>query len=349
MEDLIISVGDPKTLDMDYESAGAKVYTTPTDKPLLDLFEDKFSQLDNITVALSGGLDSQFSANLAKKFSKNPNAVTFKFLWEGTTVNPADICQAEDFAKKIDLDLTIEEVDLQHIFTHELDDLLYHYRSISPQISAQVYALKNSQFKDNTLILGGEIQMVRMLDNQVNSIYTLSNSFHFTHTAPFALLDPLNGMHVIRDPFYMSPEILYQGIMHNIDVMKHYKKCFNLRNDAKTSTFAYKKLFYNKFEDFEFLNPLSKRTGFESLKFHLATESGAYDQFDMMYRDKAWNKIQDMPWATPSMMPVGSNFSNRTTRHKPTKISNKQLIASTINEALSETTLEECNVYHFDW
>lgn len=349
MEDLLISCGDPVALDVDYQFGGAKIYTEPTDKPILELFEDKFSKLDNVTVALSGGLDSQFSANLAKKFTKNPNAVTFKFLWEGNVVNPTDVCHAIEFANKIDLDLTIEEIDLQKIFQYELENLLLHYRSISPQISAQVYAIKNSQFKDNTFLLGGEIPTVFITEGEVSHFQPTVSTFHFTNTAPFILLESLNGMHVIRDPFFMSPEIMYQALMHNATVIKKNSKCMFARSDAKTNTFAWKRLFYNEFEDFVYINPLSKRTGFESLKFHFASETGNYDQFDVLYRNTLWKKVVDMPWATPNIIPTGSTYPAISTKHKATKLSNRKLLQDNINKEIKGLNLKECNTYTFDW
>ena len=150
-------------------------------------------------------------------------------------------------------------------------------------------------------------------------------------------------MHVIRDPFFMSPEIMYQALMHNATVIKKNCKCMFARNDAKTNTFAWKRLFYNGFEDFVYINPLSKRTGFESLKFHFASETGNYDEFDVLYRNTLWKKVVDMPWATPNVIPNGSTYPAIVTKHKATKLSNRKLLQDNINKEIKGLDLKECN------
>ena len=69
----------------------------------MNLFEEQLGKLEGVTVCLSGGLDSQFSANLAKKFCKDVNAVCFRFMWNDIVMNADDVVTAQEFANKIDL------------------------------------------------------------------------------------------------------------------------------------------------------------------------------------------------------------------------------------------------------
>ena len=99
MDNTNISIGNTKTIELDFEAGSTDVYLQKPSQPnLMDLYEEQLSGLDAVTVCLSGGLDSQFSANLAKKFCKDVNTVCFRFIWDGVVMNADDVVTAKQFA-----------------------------------------------------------------------------------------------------------------------------------------------------------------------------------------------------------------------------------------------------------
>lgn len=359
MED-ILSIQDG-IAEANYTTGEAKLNITPTTSALSELLVEHFADRGHITVALSGGLDSQFSANVAKKYADSASAVTFRFMWGDSIVNGQDVATAQKLCEVIDLDLIIEDFDLQPLLDRELRDYLQHYRSISPHISTQLSAIKNSQHIQGTLLMGGEVPMATMdSDGNVKLIGIPSSrqqnrnvtptSFVFTHYAPFEYLHIHNGIDVIRDPLWVSPEILYSACMHNLTVMLQHKCAHQTVNLdlLKSNTTQYKIKYYTSIDrDFVFLPPLHKQTGFESLNMYLASQTGNYDEFDLRYRHPLMKNIFSTDWATPTLFDE-KEHAFRITDTVVNGVDIHQL-EQQLTDSVADLTLTATNTYNFNW
>lgn len=347
--------------EANYTTGEVILNLTPTKTLLSDALAERFSSRGHITVALSGGLDSQFSANVAKKYADSASAVTFRYMWGDSVVNGQDIATAQKLCELLGMDHVIEDFDLQPLLDRELRDYMQNYRSMSPHISTQLAAIKNSQHIQGTLLMGGEIplagqdeqgniKMINVPGVQGNNLNAVRTYFVFTHYAPFEYLHIHNGIDVIRDPFWLSPEILYSAYMHNLTVMQQHKCVHHIVNiDAlKSSTMQYKIKYYTSVDDdFVFLPPMHKQTGFEPLNMYLASQTGNYDEFDLRYRHPLMKNIFSTDWATPTLIDEKENKFRKT---------NTTIVGADINqieqqltEGVADLTLTATNTYSFNW
>jgi len=368
MDNYNISIGNTKTIELNFEAGSTDVYLQKPSQPnLMDLYEEQLAGLDAVTICLSGGLDSQFTANLAKKFCKDVNAVCFRFIWDDIVMNADDVVTAKQFADKIDLELHYEDIDARQHLENNLVEYTRKYATLSPQISLQLAAIKNSKFNDRTMMLGGEaptcvvgkdmntvyLQRKNYFDeegNIIDSHHSYPNNFYFIFHAPFIRLEVEHGLHIIKDPFLLTPEILYAGYYQNKYVIESFGKCLVETRGQKRSVEIYKQNYYKSFEDFVFVFPLAKRTGFENLKFHLASITGNFDEFDEKYRVPLLNVAKETAWYNPRLFDVGSRiaFSKKVSPLDWHGIDNTELEDIILN-SVRETEPESCNVYSFDW
>lgn len=347
--------------EVNYTTGEARLTLQPTETALCDLLKQNFSGKGHITVALSGGLDSQFSANVAKHYADSMSVVTFRHLWDGSVINGQDVATAQNFCEKAGIDFVVEDFDVKHLLSAELMEYCNHYRSISPHITTQLAAIKRSQHIEGTLLLGGEAPIVGVdPDGNVRTTTipgvtndnpnTVPTHFVFTHYAPFEFLHIHNGIEVIRDPFWISPDTLYAAYMHNIHTMQTHKSAFYLStNDmVKSSTTQYKINFYTSInKEFVFVPPLFKQTGFEPLNMYLASQTGNYDEFDLRYRQPILKNIFSTDWASPTMF----DEKTHTFRKAKTTVEGAVLadIEAQLTESVADITLQENNSYHFNW
>ena len=365
MENTTISIGNTTTVSLDYESGITTLnLSKPSEPNLMNLFEEQLSSLEGVTVCLSGGLDSQFTANLAKHFCKDVNAVCFRFIWEDNILNADDVMNATQFAKLIDLDLHFEDIDVKDHLENNIVEYTTRYRTMSPQISLQLAAIRNSKFNDRILMLGGEAPIVAVSED-LNNVYLARKTyvnedgsliglsapnFYFNYSAPFTVLEQEHGMHIIKDPFVLTPEILYAGYYQNKYTIESFGKVYAYTTNAKTNSDEYKKAYYKSFEDFKYIFPIAKRTGFENLQFHLASQTGNYDEFDELYRIPLYQVAKETTWFNPATL-----SSNRVPILKTKKVLQRF-------EGIDQTELEDiilnsvrevepavCNIYRFHW
>ena len=370
MDNTLLSIGNTTTLELDYESGTSKlILAKPNEPNLMNLFKEQLSSLNGVTVCLSGGLDSQFTANLAKHFCKDVNAVCFRFIWEGNVINSDDVLTATQFAELIDLDLHFEDIDAKDHLENNLAEYTRRYRTMSPQISLQLAAIKNSKFNDRVLMLGGEAPTVAVSADFNNvflsrkpyitkegtlqdGIGSSSPNFYFNFSAPFTLLEQEHGMHIIKDPFLLTPEILYAGYYQNKYAIESFGKIIEVTTGVKTNLEIYKQMYYKSFEEFEYIFPISKRTGFENLKFHLASLTGNYDEFDERYRIPLYGVARETTWYNPIVLDSG-----RVPAVKTSKISRlttfegveESELEDAILNSVREVEPKACNIYKFDW
>ena len=337
----------------------------------MNLFEEQLSSLKKVTVCLSGGLDSQFSANLAKKFCKDVNAVCFRFMWEGNIVNADDVMTATQVAELLDLELHFEDIDVKDHLENNLIEYTRRYTTLSPQISVQLAAIKNSKFNDRTLIMGGEAPTIwvssdrnqvflnrkNYFDKDGNPLGTLASAsnFYFIYQAPFTTLEQEHGLHIIKDPFLLTPEILYAGYYQNKYAIETFGKICEIEPDGKSRGVkrnfdVYKEMYYKSFEDFSYIVPIAKRTGFENLKFHLASHTGNFDEFDDMYRVPLLNIAKETTWYNPRLYSANSR-STFSTKVNPIHFvgDDSTEIEDAILNSVREHEPVACNIYNFDW
>ena len=368
MENTTLTIGNTRTVELDFESGTTDVYLEKPSQPnLMKLYEEQLGNLEGVTVCLSGGLDSQFSANLAKKFCKDVNSVCFRFMWDNIVMNADDVVTAKQFADKIDLELHYEDIDAREHLEKNLVEYTRMYATLSPQISLQLAAIKNSKFNDRILLLGGEAPKCVVSKDQ-NSVYLerknyfdeegnpiipsgVSSSFYFIFNAPFINLEQEHGLHIIKDPFLLTPEILYAGYYQNKYAIESFGECLQTASGQKRNGEIYKQNYYKSFEEFEYVFPLAKRTGFENLKFYLASQTGNFDEFDERYRVPLLNTARETSWYNPRLFDAGSRsaFSRKVSPINFHSEDSATELEDIILNSVRETEPTSCNVYNFDW
>jgi len=346
----ILSIGKG-TITLDYElgTVIARV-SKPENKNIWDHWQQEFSSIDKITCYFSSGIDSQFSLLLANKYCSDVTAVTFQFNWEDDIVNASDILLASKFCKQHNIKHVIEQIDLKDFLTNHLEDFARDHRTPSPQISAQLYGISKSKYNDRTIILGGEVPYIGFLNDKVYSAFEwrdpektrINQCMYFkSFMGPFAIYSHINQVDIIRDPFTMTPEIYYLATAKNMDVLKEHNKALNLdAYTTKRSFWDYKKHYYSLY-DFDYLVPLKKRTGFETLKTHLASETGVYNQFDLLYRKPLVDIHDKESWFGAKQ--YNNNVVSFTSRNQFQ--GDLQELLAPMQDYYDENSIEFCNTY----
>lgn len=275
-------------IDMNLSSMPyVKIYAEETDKKLLDCISEILKDKQDVNIALSGGLDSQFMLYCCLELNKNITLFTYRSLWEDVVLNSSDIYNTEQLAKKFNLKHHIIDIDLKKFF-----DNLEHFKyskdffNTSPQISVHFHFIKQikEQFGIQHLILGGDAPTFTYSNFDTGSKIRLTAvGAYWNHVAPYYLFCESIGLECIKDIFYHSKECVYAGFKLNLDVLKN-KNIYAITDmNYRSNTYKYKTSYYR--EIFPDITPQpSAFTGFETLKKILASETGIYNQFDILYR-----------------------------------------------------------------
>lgn len=300
-------------VDIDYNSLS---YTFSFNKPArMDIYENFksfFKDTEHATVLLSGGLDSQFVANVVSKYAKSSSYVTFAYLWDGVVMNCDDIISAQRFAQCMGVTTKIVDVEL-YDFLHDMPGLKKmgtEFGTSSPQLLSLMYAIReNMCHLKGTIVKGGERPGLYL--NNDNNISFLSMTSadpkirvrgadaqiihdHQTYSRyiiPFAKFSQQHEIDMVSDLFLSSPELFYLGYLQHKVVFEQDKFISESKHDYTTLSMYYDKVcYYKTFKDFQYYFPLGKRTGFENLQRHLASQTGNYDEFDKCFR-KPLNNI----------------------------------------------------------
>lgn len=339
----IFSTGNPRCLTIDLQKSTVHVNLAETSTGISDLWKKQFQQMPEVMVCLSGGLDSQFSAHLAKHYCSKAQAVTFAYYWNQNLVNAHDVTAAMQFAEKIDLDHQIIDVDIKRFLESELLNYSREFRTGSPQIAVHLYAIhKHLSDYNMPVMMGGEVPLVACKEKTAvlpfrwpstkDGNFSHANLYNYVHLVlPYLALSSRTGCKIIRDPFLMSSQIYYQGFMHNMSVIEKNRAIVELSDPLRREISDYKELYYKSF-GYDFLVPLKKRTGFESIKTHLAIETGIYNEFDIRYRFPLTNNAQK---DASLGRPVFNSISDR--------------ILEAAQNIINKHELTFCNTYTFDW
>lgn len=350
---MIIEYGNPTTASADLTTGKITLncdYTDDTD--LVEMIGIELADHERVLVLVSGGIDSQFSAAVAKKHCDNVSAVIFDFLWQGTTINPTDVYGATKFCKNLDLDYEIVEFEIKDFLDNELIDFARKYRSMSPQVSVHLKAITQLELEPNTTILmGGDIPYIGMYEEFAVTVMVPESAELFKkgvavdatiyqrHLVPYKMLADDLGIDIIKNPFMLTPTIFYASLNHNLQVISDTNNVLNMdSNTLKSEHFKFKCLYYESF-GLDLQPPFIKRTGFEPLRMHLAAETGMYDEFNHRYRAPLYKIAFSEKWLGP-MLEIGPQVE---------VIGEYRPLLEKIQDYCSHNEVEFCNTYKIDW
>lgn len=337
-------------LSIDYELGITHVDSTkPKTDDIVSSFQQLFQPNTPVIVCLSGGLDSQFTAHMAKKTGLDVELITFKFYWEGSVINAYDVTTACDFANKIDLPHRLIDIDVKSILEKELINFAKEFKVDSPQIAVQLYAIKGLG-NDRPILMGGHTPPIVVHDRQIINVMDSDLAYDKTLISysphkfmklqgPFVLLNEKYNYNVMFDPFLTSPEMFYLSLLQVGKVFAEYKKFMPANSGLKSSPWEFKKAYYASF-GFDYLMPLRKQTGFELLKTHLAANSGVYNKFDLLFRQPLERLATAEKWF--------GYHGNTSTRCHFTGDAYIDAL-SQLSQVFNDTEPKDCSIYNLDW
>lgn len=274
-----------------------------------ELIAPHFSDMSEATVLFSGGIDSQFTMGVAQQMGVRVNAITYAGVWENSVVNASDVLAAQRFCAKRNIPIRIIDLDLkQFLNSGELIDIATSYKTVSPQVCCHLKFL-SSLDNSTPILMGGDPVMLSSWLTHDGNFYARTNATlkgQFTGiSAPYYSFADKNNFKLIKDIFYLSPELLYYGLVENIKLLKTQSVYINYKisqgNHApdveNTSDYMlYKSELYKSF-NVPIESTMLKNTGFEDLKKHLAAQTGIYNQFDILYRKPIETMFQRYGWS----------------------------------------------------
>ena len=291
-------------------------FKKPKHHDITQSFKNYFKDTKHATVLLSGGLDSQFVANVVHKHTSSYSFVTFAYLWNGAVMNTDDIISAQRFANKLGVTTKIIDIELYE-FLNDVSGMKKMGLEIgcnSPQLLCLMYAMQqNMHHLKGTIVKGGERPGVYLtpegdisLMNMTTStpkIPRLAGSEHIglhsyktyaSYVVPFVRFAQQNNIDLVSDLFTASPELFYMGFNQHMAVFEQDNYVSEQVDNFRLLSFYYEKVcFYNSFKDFVYYYPLNKKTGFENLQSFLAAHTGNYDEFDKRYRETLKRTARD--------------------------------------------------------
>lgn len=281
-----IKLGNPPGIEVSLSDVPyVLVNATETDKGMLECISDNLKHRTKINLALSGGIDSQFSLQCCLSLNKEITAYTYRSFWKGSVINAEDVYIAEQLAKEYNFKHHVIDIELKEFY-----DNLTHFKystnffNTSPQLSVHFYFIEELKklFNIDHIMLGGDPTLFTYNKLPGNNFRLSGEGFYQDHMAPYYLLCDSLGIECLRDTLNHSPEGVYAGFKNNLDVVKN-KKIFLKNEHYKEGTYVYKTEYYKNV--FPNMRPqVSGTTGFENLKKILASETGVYNQYDILYR-----------------------------------------------------------------
>lgn len=291
-----IKLGTPPGMEVDCSMEQyVKVFAKETDKTLIECIGDILQDKDHIHLCLSGGLDSQFSLLYCLELGKTVTAYTYRSIWKDTILNIEDVYIAEQLAKKHGFKHHIIDIDLFDFYENRKHfDYGPKFLNNSPQLSVHFYFIEllKKKFNIDHILLGGDPPLLRYKEiaDKSKKISIVGENFLQDIMAPYYFFCESIGVECIRDVYFHSPEAVYKSYMNNIDVLKNkgvYASTLKHHNVAErymSDTYMYKYAYYKNIIP-NLIPQKSETTGFENLKKILATESGIYNQYNILYRN----------------------------------------------------------------
>jgi hypothetical protein len=100
---------------------------------------------------------------------------------------------------------------------------------------------------------------------------------------------------VLKDPLRLDAETQYLAHHEYCLGVQQHQHYHELRNDARDSNYVLRKELYQRLGN-ELIPMLYKNHGFETLKTHLACQTGIYNQFNLLYREPLVQHIKQHAW-----------------------------------------------------
>jgi hypothetical protein len=244
-------------------------------------------------LCLSGGLDSQLAASILSQLGIKYSACTYMLMWKDNVLNANDVLMAQRYCQRYGIELELVEHDYEQFLLDEQH--LYYgetYKSNSPQIAFHlwfVHQLGNSR----PIIMGGECPKISWMPQQKLSQFSYYHPAIYTQ--PFANLAAAHNLTVIRDPLRLDAETQYLSHWQYCSSVEQHKHYHELRTDAKDNNYQLRTAFYQQLAT-NLIPMLYKNHGFESLKTHMACETGIYNQFNLLYREPMRQHLARHDW-----------------------------------------------------
>jgi len=299
---LKLRIGNPTLLDITYD---VQDYPKGTDKFALnfkpsqtefslDFLKNslikKLEEFKDAELCLSGGYDSQFLALLMLEAGYNFNVVLYQSQWGLNVINSNDVLFTEQFCKNKGLNFKKINLDAKSFFEKDsLSSMTVKYRSASPQILYHIYFLQ--QLNSEKIIMGGDVPYITFSNNQNTAILENLAGYLNHYVSPYYIFANQNNIKLLKTIFHESPDIFYQSILLNLEILKKHKVYQPHNDNIIYENYRYKEIYYNTILETPLENRLMCATGFENLKKHYASITGQYDKFDELYR-KPLQKIK---------------------------------------------------------
>jgi hypothetical protein len=285
-----LEIGCPTTVAWNHDSQVLSITIKDSGEAnVVDLIANQLQNYASARVFLSGGMDSETSLIMAKRAITKVEACVFAYTWQDQIVNGHDVANAVHTAKKHDVECYVSTHELDVFFNRDLPSAIKMYNTQSPQVAAHLHALSENCQGTDVCIMGGEVPLVLQHQDKILTAFELDKHgvgpgfFYIINTIlPFHRFADLHGIEVIRNPFMMSPEILFAGYKQNLKVYARGQG--HVTQSLKTNGTGYRQAYYDSL-GIGVSKHLLKRTGFEEVKMHLASVTGNYDEFDKRYRN----------------------------------------------------------------
>lgn len=289
----MITIGNPASIiyNLDSNFGFVKVNIRPPkiNTTVNDLLIPHISNIKKANVCLSGGIDSQFMLRLCEHFNIPHQVTTYLLMWDQSPINTDDYLHAELICKNKNIPLNTVEIDLKKFFDQNLHYTYgKKYYTASPQIALHLYFLDLIKASDTTLMLGGETPYMNKnspSNTGPGDIHGLDIHFMMSGTFSYRRFAAHNGLHLIKDILLYSPELIYQTLKINIDIVKTHQ--MHLETFPGTHLLDPLPVKYQIYDHIlpGGVYPLFKLTGFERIKKHFAVTTGVFDQFNKLYRE----------------------------------------------------------------
>lgn len=342
MANEILEIGSPPAAVVDYTTSSLLLsYKDPGGTVTLwDIWTEKFKDIGECQLYLSGGVDSQMSAHVLSKLNVKFSTHICDMRWDGITVNAHDVMTATRYAEANNLPYHMFVLDLKEFFdSEEYVSVALKYRTPSPQIAAHLKMLELTA--DSPFVFGGDMPVLKY--NAATDDVRLINThkgFVMNNLSAYYNFGNLSNLTCLKDLFKLDCYANYLSVKFNLDVIQTYNKYFADSTTYQNSTFFYKQYYYSLLGA-KIMSPLYKATGFETLKMMLAQETGVYNQFDKLYRHPLQTLISSQKWA--------SNLFNPEKTAADRNIGNLSPILTAARDLIVNNNCEPCNAYKFDF
>ena len=308
----VVSLG--KCFEVSYTDSGTVVKSNiekPTNNcTIWDSWSPYFANINEATVCLSGGIDSQFSLQVARKLGIKVRAITYAGIWQDSVINSRDLIASQRLCNDWDIPLEVIDVDLYDFLnSNELADLALKYKTSSPQVACHLKFL--SQLGNSTpVIMGGEppIFYYYKWANGHSTIEIALKDQIVSIAAPYYAYASEQNLTLFKELFYLDPQSLYLGYEENVrlatdkkiylhNTLQKTSDDYNsyFQSSNKINSMLYKAEFYRSL-GVDIKLPILKNTGFEDLKKHMALYSGVYNEFDLKFRYPLEDLLSEKLW-----------------------------------------------------